>query len=621
MRALAAALGVSDDDRVGARRAAATSTPTRHGAFLDGQAAGPRSVRARRHGSAVAAIRAAVAARRAHLRARRLRRGRHLRDGARRAAPARARRRRRVASAVAVRGGLRAERRHARHGSPRKASISCSRSTAASPRSPRSSTRASLGLEVVVTDHHRPGRRRFPACPVVAPLKGDYPFAGLCGTGVVWKLAQALLGEEHPFCDRHLDVVALATVADVVPLVDENRALALLGLRRARADAEAGAARADAGRGRRPGRRRRDRRSASASRRGSTRPAVCAGRRPRSRCSSPRTTREAKQLAEELEALNRERQSVEERILREAVAEVESWPEGAPPPARLRRRGRGLARGRDRHRRLAARRAVRPAGRPDRRQRTATGRARADRSPRSTCTARSPPASGTSTASAATGPRPGSRSAPTRSRRSPRPSPRTRTQRSPTTTCGPSPRSTRSSPARSSGSRCARSSAGSRPFGLGNPGVTLLVDDCELDRLDTSVTASTCASASASAAATPARRSRSASARSSTATAASGRYDVAFRLQENRWNGTVAPQLVVRRVFDADRAASRSCAPGSREQWQAGETAWTPDARHDLRRAGARRRWAPAACSSRRRSGRCSRASHRSQSLRNNNVR
>src|SRR3954465_2528971 len=88
-----------------------------------------------------------------------------------------------------------------------------------------------LGLEIVVTDHHRPAET-FPACPVVAPLKGDYPFSGLCGTGVVWKLAQALLGEEHRCLARHLDVVALATVADVVPLVDENRALALLGLRR-----------------------------------------------------------------------------------------------------------------------------------------------------------------------------------------------------------------------------------------------------------------------------------------------------------------------------------------------------------------------------------------------------
>src|SRR5262249_2511579 len=91
----------------------------------------------------------------------------------------------------------------------------------------------SLGLSVVVTARHRPAEA-FPACPAVAPLRGDYPFPGLCGTGVVWKLAEALLGPGHPFLERHLDVVALATVADVVPLVDENRALALLGLRRLR---------------------------------------------------------------------------------------------------------------------------------------------------------------------------------------------------------------------------------------------------------------------------------------------------------------------------------------------------------------------------------------------------
>ena len=110
----------------------------------------------------------------------------------------------------------------------------------------------SLGLEVVITDHHRPAEE-FPACPVVAPLKGDYPFAGLCGTGVVWKLAQALLGEDHAFCDRHLDVVALATVADVVPLVDENRALALLGLRRLAQTQKLGLRALDARRGRRRG--------------------------------------------------------------------------------------------------------------------------------------------------------------------------------------------------------------------------------------------------------------------------------------------------------------------------------------------------------------------------------
>src|SRR5947208_10281553 len=55
------------------------------------------------------------------------------------------------------------------------------------------------GLDVVVTDHHRPGGGALPDCPVVATLVGDYPFTGLCGTGVVWKLAEALLGAGHPF--------------------------------------------------------------------------------------------------------------------------------------------------------------------------------------------------------------------------------------------------------------------------------------------------------------------------------------------------------------------------------------------------------------------------------------
>src|SRR3954471_16867450 len=174
-----------------------------------------------------------------------------------------------------------------------------------------------LGLDVVVTDHHRPADS-FPACPVVAPLKGDYPFTGLCGTGVVWKLAQALLGEEHPFCDRHLDVVALATVADVVPLVDENRALALLGLRRLAQTQKPGIralmrvagvdpAAVDEGS---IGFRLAPRISASGR--------LC---RPAAALHLLLTDseHEAGLLAEELEGLNRERQAVEERIVRAAV--------------------------------------------------------------------------------------------------------------------------------------------------------------------------------------------------------------------------------------------------------------------------------------------------------------
>src|SRR5919202_4567993 len=83
-----------------------------------------------------------------------------------------------------------------------------------------------LGLDVVVTDHHRPGET-LPACAIVATRPSSYPFPELCGTCVVYKLGQAL-GVD---VDRHLDLVGLATIADVVPLVDENRALAIAGLR------------------------------------------------------------------------------------------------------------------------------------------------------------------------------------------------------------------------------------------------------------------------------------------------------------------------------------------------------------------------------------------------------
>ena len=84
------------------------------------------------------------------------------------------------------------------------------------------------GLEVVVTDHHRPGET-LPDCPIVATRPSEYPFPELCGTGVVFKLLEALAAEG---LERHLDLVALATVADVVPLVDENRALVAAGMRR-----------------------------------------------------------------------------------------------------------------------------------------------------------------------------------------------------------------------------------------------------------------------------------------------------------------------------------------------------------------------------------------------------
>src|ERR671936_113711 len=86
------------------------------------------------------------------------------------------------------------------------------------------------GLDVVITDHHRPGAE-LPDCPLVVTRPSDYTFPDLCGTGVVYKLGQALLGTDSAALRRHLDVVALATVADVVPLVGENRSLVTAGLR------------------------------------------------------------------------------------------------------------------------------------------------------------------------------------------------------------------------------------------------------------------------------------------------------------------------------------------------------------------------------------------------------
>src|SRR5204862_1038046 len=80
-----------------------------------------------------------------------------------------------------------------------------------------------LGLDVIVTDHHRAGDE-LPDCPVVATKE-------LCGTGVAFKLGQALLGADSEVLRRHLDLVALATIADVVPLLGDNRTLTIAGLR------------------------------------------------------------------------------------------------------------------------------------------------------------------------------------------------------------------------------------------------------------------------------------------------------------------------------------------------------------------------------------------------------
>ena len=433
----------------------------------------------------------------------------------------------------------------------------------------------SLGLEVVVTDHHRPAET-FPACPVVAPLKGDYPFAGLCGTGVVWKLAQALLGPDHPFLQRHLDIVALATVADVVPLVDENRALALLGLRRLAQTQKVGLR--------------------ALMRVGGVDPAAidessigfrlaprinASGRlcRPEAALALLLTedADEAKTLAEELESLNRERQAVEERISREAIDQIESWPE-----ARRRRRGYVVA-GEGWHEGvigIVASRLVERYNRPVVIIAGTDGEWKGS--------GRSVPAfdlhAGLGACAGHLMRFGGHRAAAGLT---------IEAERVETFAAAfaahadatlseedlrPVTRIDAIVPGAKLGLDLCAELQRLAPFGIGNPGVVLLVDGCEVAEPSTVGDGKHLRFRV---------RQRGRDAGSAIAFGMGGqldrfrreeRYDVAFRLQENRWNGTVAPQLVVRRVFDAADGFEglRDWLAG---QWRAGEASWTPEAR------------------------------------------
>lgn len=85
-----------------------------------------------------------------------------------------------------------------------------------------------LGSDVIVTDHHELPER-LPDCVIVNPkLQDDYPYDNLCGAGVAFKLACALIGKA---AYKYLDFATLATVADSVPLLGENRDIVTEGLR------------------------------------------------------------------------------------------------------------------------------------------------------------------------------------------------------------------------------------------------------------------------------------------------------------------------------------------------------------------------------------------------------
>jgi single-stranded-DNA-specific exonuclease len=216
-----------------------------------------------------------------------------------------------------------------------------------------------LGMEVVVTDHHTPrADGLLPDAPIVHPAICDYPFPELCATAVAHKLAQALehaatarglartgegtSGATGPSSvgdasgrralDEDLDLVALATIADVVPLLDENRTLVRRGLRALAATAKPGlralmtVARVDPGK--------------------LTERSVAFGLAPRLNAAGRLYRADAgleliltddplraTQVAEELDRANHERRAVETRIRYEAEAQIAALDPIHPRPA------------------------------------------------------------------------------------------------------------------------------------------------------------------------------------------------------------------------------------------------------------------------------------------------
>jgi len=95
-----------------------------------------------------------------------------------------------------------------------------------------------MGIDIVVTDHHNPKDILPEACAIINPkvIDCDYPFKDLAGVGVAYKLLmgvyQKMNMDSKEFIDKYVDLVALGTIADIVPLADENRIYASIGLER-----------------------------------------------------------------------------------------------------------------------------------------------------------------------------------------------------------------------------------------------------------------------------------------------------------------------------------------------------------------------------------------------------
>jgi single-stranded-DNA-specific exonuclease len=184
---------------------------------------------------------------------------------------------------------------------------------------------ARLGMDVIVTDHHQTDEELPPAVAVMNPHRADarYPFLGLCSAGLAYKVAQAYqlrYGEAGVPLESLLDLVALATIADVVPLHDENRGFVREGLKQISRGARCGI---------------RALKQVAGAVRECTAETIAFKLAPRLnaagrldhamlgvRLLTTESPAEAQQLADRLEQLNRERQKIEAELMAEAVASL-----------------------------------------------------------------------------------------------------------------------------------------------------------------------------------------------------------------------------------------------------------------------------------------------------------
>jgi single-stranded-DNA-specific exonuclease len=183
-----------------------------------------------------------------------------------------------------------------------------------------------LGMDVIVTDHHQSDERMPPALAVMNPHRPDaqYPFRGLCSGGLAYKVAnayEAKYGSGAVPGETLLDLVALSTIADVVPLQDENRSLVREGLAQISRGARCGL---------------RALKHVAGVTRDCTADTVAFRLAPRLnaagrldeaiigvRLLTTESEREAKELAECLEQLNRARQQIEADIMKDALDQLE----------------------------------------------------------------------------------------------------------------------------------------------------------------------------------------------------------------------------------------------------------------------------------------------------------